>query len=187
MGAAHGIVMAKLPALLLLVALPAGADECRAVDAGSGRVGFEIRQAGAPFRGEFRRFGGELCLQGERVARIDVWLEPASVETELPEVDAALKDREFFDVAAHPRLRFTSDAVEARGDSQLARGVLEIKGRRRDVQVPFRLQAAGGGLAVAGSIVLNRLDFGIGTGEWSNTRWLGGEVKVDFSAPLARR
>jgi polyisoprenoid-binding protein YceI len=185
--AARLIVMAKLLALLLLVAAPAGAEECYAVDTGSGRVGFEVRQAGVPFRGDFRRFGGELCLVGERVVRIDVWLEPASVETELPEIDAALKDREFFDVAAFPRLKFASHAVEARGEMQVARGVLEIKGRRRDVQVPFKLQGTAGRYAVSGSIELNRLDYGVGIGDWSDTRWLAARVKVEFSAPLARR
>lgn len=184
---ARGTVMRLLVLLLLLVAAPARAQDCYAVDHAAGRVGFEVKQAGAPFRGQFRRFGGELCLQGERVVRIDVWLEPASVETGLPEIDAALKEREFFDVAAFPRLNFTSETVEARAGTLLARGTLEIKGRRREVQVPFRLQTAGGRLAVAGAIALNRLDFGVGTGEWADTRWLAAEVKVEFSAPLARR
>jgi hypothetical protein len=35
--------------------------------------------------------------------------------------------------------------------------------------------------------MLDRLDYGIGTGEWSDTRWLGAEVKIDFSATLSRR
>lgn len=179
--------MRSLMLLLLVIALPAGAQDCYTVDAGAGRVDFEVKQAGAPFRGHFRRFGGEVCLQGERIVRIDVWLEPASVETGLPEIDAALREREFFDVAAFSRLRFTSEAVEARGGTLLARGALEIKGRRREVQVPFTLQAAGGRLAVAGAIALNRLDFAVGTGEWADTRWLAAEVKVGFSAPLARR
>jgi hypothetical protein len=37
---------------------------------------------------------------------------------------------------------------------------------------------------VSGSFVLNRLEYRIGTGEWSNTRWLGAEVKVEFTATL---
>ena len=179
--------MRSLVLLLWLAALPAGAQDCYAVDAGAGRVGFEVKQAGAPFRGHFRRFGGDVCLQGERIVRIDVWLEPSSVETGLPEIDAALKEREFFDVAAFSRLKFKSEAVEVRGDTLLARGALEIKGRRREVQVPFTLRSAGGRLAVAGAIVLNRLDFDVGTGEWADTRWLAGEVRVEFSAPLVRR
>lgn len=72
------------------------------------------------------------------------------------------------------------------GDRQFARGTLEIKGKRREVNVPFRLQS-GGPPAVSGSFTLKRLDYDIGTGEWTDTRWLGAEVNVEFSATLSRR
>src|SRR5205807_8354611 len=113
--------------LLASAALPAAADECYSVDPVGSSVSFELGQAGSPFRGAFRQFGGELCIAQRQVARIDVWLEPASVETGLPEIDAALKEKEFFDVGGHPRIAFASESVQARGDRQLARGVLDIK------------------------------------------------------------
>ena len=180
----------KPRALFLLLAFavissPAVAEECYAVRAAGSSVSFEVRQAGAPFRGAFRRFGGEICLAQDQVARIDVWLEPASVDTGLPEIDAALKEKEFFETQRYPRIAFTGNSAEARGGQQTARGTLEIKGRRRDMQVTFSLRRNGGGPVVSGSLTLNRLDYGIGTGEWSDTRWLGAEVKVDFSARLA--
>lgn len=168
-------------------ALPAAADECYSVDPSSSRVSFELKQAGSPFRGAFRRFGGEFCIAQGRVARIDVWLEPASVDTGLPEIDAALNEKEFFDVRRHPRIAFASESVQVRGDRQVARGTLTIKEKRRTADVPFRLGETGGKPVVSGSFTLERLDYGIGTGEWSDTRWLGGEVKVDFSATLSRR
>lgn len=168
-----------------IVSSPAAAEECYLVRAAGGSVSFEVRQAGAPFRGAFRRFGGEICLARDRVARIDVWLEPASVDTGLPELDAALKEKEFFETGRYPRIAFTGKSAEARGERQIARGTLEINGRRRDMEVAFSLRRNGGGLVVSGSLTLNRLDYGIGTGEWSDTRWLAAEVKVDFSAKLA--
>ncbi len=173
--------------LFAVAALPAAADQCYSVDPGHGSVSFELKQAGSPFRGIFRRFAGEFCIAQGKVARIDVWLEPASVETGLPEIDAALKAMEFFDVANHPRIVFASESVQAQADRLVARGTLDIKGKRRSASVPFRLGEAGGKPVVSGSFTLARLDYGIGTGEWSDTRWLGGEVKIDFSASLSRR
>ena len=175
-----------LALLLALAALPAATEECYMVHAAAGRVGFELKQAGSPFRGVFRRFGGEFCMTQGKVERIDVWLEPASVNTGLPEVDAALREKEFFAVGEYPRVTFASRSVEARGDTQRARGTLQIKGRQREVDVVFRLREAGGEPVVSGSLPLNRLEYGIGTGEWSDTKWLGAEVRVDFSATLAR-
>jgi len=169
---------------LAIASSPAAAGECYVVGAAGGNVSFEVQQAGAPFRGAFRRFGGEVCLAQDRVARIDAWIDPASVDTGLPELDAALKEREFFETGRYPRIKFTAKSAEARGERQFARGTLEIKGRRRDMEVAFSLRRDGGRPVVSGSLTLNRLDYAIGTGEWSDTRWLGAEVKVVFSAKL---
>jgi polyisoprenoid-binding protein YceI len=173
-----------IPLLLAIVPVPAPADDCRAVDGASGSVSFELRQAGSPFRGAFRRFSGEVCFAQDRVTRIDVWLEPASVDTGLPEVDAALKEKEFFAVREFPRLAFASTLVEVREGQQLAHGTLDIKGKRHELDVAFRLQQEERTRVVSGSLTLDRLRYGIGTGEWANTKWLGAEVKVVFRAPL---
>ncbi|HEU0202492.1 MAG TPA: YceI family protein, partial [Burkholderiaceae bacterium] len=169
---------------LALAASPTVAEECYAVDAARSRVAFEVKQAGAPFRGTFRRFGGTLCLAQDRAVRIDVWLEPASVTTDLPEIDAALKNKEFFNVGVHPRIAFASSRIEVQGERQLAHGTLEIKGRRRQVEVPFRLRS-GDEPSASGALTLNRLDYDVGTGEWTDTHWLAAEVKIDFEARLA--
>ena len=90
--------------------LPASAEECYRANDHNGGVSFEVKQAGASFRGKFRRFGGEVCLLEGRAARIDVWLDPATVEAGLPEIDAALKDRDFFAVDRYPRV--AGDALQ---------------------------------------------------------------------------
>ena len=168
-------------------ALPALADECYSVDSPRSEVSFEVKQAGAPFHGRFRRFGGDVCLAADHVTRIEVWLEPASVDAGLPEIDAALKEKDFFAVSQYPRAIYNSQSVEVRGNAQLARGTLQMKDKRRNLEVPFRLQREGERQVVSGTLVLNRLDYGIGTGEWSNTSWLGGEVTVGFKATLSRK
>ena len=174
-----------LAALLAFAASPALAEDCYPVRPAGGSVSFEVRQAGSPFRGAFRRFGGEVCLAGDRLSRIEVWLEPASVDTGLPEIDTALRDKEFFETARFPRIAFMGKSAEAVAARQVARGTLEIKDRRREVEVVLELRRDGDAPAVSGSFTLNRLDYGIGTGEWSDTKWLGAEVKVDFNVKLA--
>ena len=167
--------------------LPAAAEECYRADAQSGSVSFEVSQAGSPFHGKFGRFGGEVCLVDGRAMRLDVWLDPATVDAGLPEIDAALKDKDFFAVDRYPRIVYTSNSVEARRSTQLAHGVLEIKGKQHDLDVPFSLQREGSNPVVSGTLTLNRLEYGIGSGEWSNTQWLGGEVKVAFRATLSAK
>jgi len=176
----------RAAALFLVgVSLPVFAEECLSVSRSS--VSYEVQQAGSPFRGPFRRFGGEICLSGERATRSDVWLEPASVDTGLPEIDAALRGKEFFAVNEYPKVTYNSRSVEAGSGGRIAHGVLQMKGKRGSVDVPFTLQRKNGEIVVSGTLALNRLAYDIGTGEWSNTKWLGAEVKVDFQATLSTK
>ncbi len=177
----------SLALLFALACLPAAAQECYPVLPEGGRVTFELKQSGALFRGGFRRFGGEVCFAQGQVARIDAWLEPGSVDSGLPEIDAALKEDEFFAVARHPRVTFAGRSVDVRGGLQVTRGTLEMKGKRRDVEVAFHVRREGARTALIGAFGLNRLDYGIGTGEWSDTAWLAAEVRVEFSAVLSRK
>ena len=165
-------------------ALPARADECHSVDASQASVSFELKQAGSTFRGGFRRFGGEICLSGSRATRLEVWLDPASVDAGLPEIDAALKGSDFFAVDRYPRIEYSSGSVETSGSTQVAHGTLQMKGTRRNLDAPFSLQRTDGRIAISGALTLDRLDYGVGTGEWSNTAWLGSEVKVSFAATV---
>jgi len=173
-----------LACLLALVALPAAAAQCYRVEATASSVSFRVDQAGSPFHGRFREFGGRVCVDGATVTRIDVWLAPGSVDAGLPEIDRALQGADFFDVARHPRVTFKSDAVQAQGGRQLAHGTLEIKGTRRPVRVPFALHE-GRNPVVSGAFTLDRLAYGVGSGEWANTKWLGAQVTVRFRAALA--
>jgi polyisoprenoid-binding protein YceI len=171
--------------LLLLACAPALAlEDCYTADASGGEVKFRVMQAGAPFSGTFRRFSGEICFTQGRMTRIDATLDPASVDSGLPELDVVLKDKDFFAVREFPRVRFVSSTAQSQGDTHSARGTLEIKGVRRETDIVLRTQQAGGKLSIAGSLTLDRLQYGIGTGEWSNTQWLGAQVALDVKAVL---
>jgi polyisoprenoid-binding protein YceI len=163
------------------------AEECYTADAAGGEVTFRVLQAGAPYTGNFRRFAGEACFAQGRLIRINASLDPASVDTGLPELDAGLKGKDFFAVQDFPRVSFASTSVQAQGEAQLTRGTLEIKGTRREVEVPLRTQPAGDKMSISGTFTLDRLQYGIGMGDWTNTKWLGAEVRLDINATLSRK
>ena len=178
----------RIVLLLVLLSLPDLATaQCYSVDDAHGRVGFEIDQAGSPFGGTFHRFGGELCLSGDEVTRIDVHLDPGSVDTGLAALDAALLGEEFFAVHDHPLARFASERITRAGERLVAHGTLTLKGISRPMDVAFVLARTGDGYTVSGSLVFERLDFRVGTGEWANTEWLGGSVRVAYEARLSAR
>jgi polyisoprenoid-binding protein YceI len=163
------------------------AEECYTAGATDGEVTFHVLQAGAPFIGNFRRFSGEVCLTQDRFTRIDATLDPASVDTGLPELDANLLKTDFFDVGNFPSVTFTSSSIQPLGDDYTVNGTLAIKDNKREVAVVIHSQQTKGKLSISGSVILDRLQYGIGMGEWTNTKWLGAEVKVDINATLAHK
>ena len=62
------------------------------------------------------------------------------------------------------------------------------RGVGRDVNVLFTFQpaATGHGAALAGGTTIHRLDFGVGQGEWQDTKWLGDEVRIRFELTLRK-
>lgn len=172
--------------LLAFACVPAlAAEECYTAE--SGEVSFHVMQSGAPYTGKFTRFSGDLCFTQGRLTRIVASLDPASVDTGLPELDAALKEKDFFAVRDHPKVTFSGSATKSQVDSQTVRGTLEIKGNKREVEVVLHTKPSGDRMTVSGSLTLDRLQYGIGMGDWTNTKWLGAEVKLDINAALTRR
>jgi len=178
---------AKFAFLLLFISPLALAEDCYTADAGSGEVMFRVTQSGAPFSGTFRKFNGELCFDKGRLLRIEATLDPASIDSGLPELDVILKDKEFFAVREFPRVRFSSSSAQSKGDTHTLRGTLEIKGVKRETDISLRTQGSGSKLTITGNLTLDRLQYGVGTGEWSNTQWLGAEVQLSVKAALTPR
>ena len=58
----------------------------------------------------------------------------------------------------------------------------------RDLPVTFRFKgpADGKSAALTGEATIHRLDFGIGQGEWRDTKWLGNDVRVRFDIVLKK-
>ncbi|HTN94847.1 MAG TPA: YceI family protein [Gallionella sp.] len=176
-----------LPVTIAACSSAYAAEECYTADAADGTVTFRAMQRGAPYTGSFLRFAGEACFVKDRLTRIDATLDPSSVDTGLPELDAGLKGVDFFDVREFPSVSFASTSVQPQGNAQLTRGTLEIKGNRREVQVLLHTRRQGDKMSLSGSFTLDRLQYGIGTGDWTNTKWLGAEVQVDIDATLSRK
>lgn len=173
-------------ALAVCAAAPAMA-ECWTPRAADGEVGFTAKQAGASFRGRFASFAGEVCV-GEQ-ARIRVQVRTASVDTRLPELDAALRGPEFFDPRRWPQASFESDAVKALGDGRYeAAGRLTIRDVTRRVAVPFTLrpEAETRRARLEARLSLRRLDYGVGTGQWADTRWLDDAVELSIALTMPR-
>ena len=181
---------ALLVALLMTLSVPpALAAEWRIVRAES-RLEFVPTYQGQEAKGVFHRFEVSLSSGSDAPAsgKLAVSVALASADMGSQDIDDAIRGNQWFDVTHGPEARFASDDIVAQSDGRfLARGTLSLKGIERQVAVPFTWWAAGDDARMQGQLVLRRIDFGIGTGEWASSESIGLDVTVRFDVKLRRK
>lgn len=176
---------------LTLVSLPAGAEKCWTPDDDHTTLSFQVGQPqGPPISGEFPQFHGYLCLDPAHMddARLRLSVDLDSVDTGLPELDEALRGPMFFDTGRWPEAVFASQSVEsmARDNYYRVTGDLTLRNVTRTITVPFEFRPdhENGIARFEGSWRINRLDYGIGQGQWGDTQWADDEVRLKFDVRL---
>jgi polyisoprenoid-binding protein YceI len=154
---------------------------------GDSTLKFTATQQGAAFEGRFERFTASFDLDRANpvAAHIEALIEMDSVDTMYDERDQALRDTDWFDVAHWAEARFVTERIQAVDGGFIADGLLTLRGTTRPVAMAFQLQdLPDGRLRFTGEVPLARLDFGVGQGQWTNTDWVGNNVKVTIDLVL---
>jgi polyisoprenoid-binding protein YceI len=170
------------------------------VDRNHSQVGFVVRHFFTPVRGKFDSVDVTLQFDPDDPAAssVVVTIAVAGVNTGNQRRDNDLRSANFFDAATYPAITFRSSAVRATGpDTYVAAGTLTIKDVSKEIELPIRFLGRqevptrnGGTRQVAGfeaGLTLDRLEFGVGTGDWVRTNVVGGEVKVEVAIEASRR
>ena len=93
--------------------------------------------------------------------------------------DEHLRAEGFFDAANYPKIFLKSVAIKHRsGNNYTSQFNLTIKGKTRQVDIPFTLTQSNGTSTFKGSFKINRLDYGIG----SSSMVLADEVNINIDA-----
>lgn len=175
---------------LLLIAAQAHAVEYGKVLPEQSRIGFTSKQMGAAMDGEFGKFAADVRFDpahpesGRALIEVDV----ASVDAGNRDANDEVKSKGWFNVREFPTAKFVADAgaVRSLGDNRFeARGSMSIKGRTRDVVVPFQYKAEGANAVIEGSIPIRRTQYGIGAGAWADTSVVADEVPIKFRLVVA--
>lgn len=167
---------------------PTGATQSWKFQQSGSTLTFVFEQAGAATEGRFGQFSATLLQPIEPAARgtLSVTVDLASLASGDTQRDTLLRGADLFDVAKHPKAQFK---VARLAPSQKGRltldGVLTLRGVSKRLSIPATLQpdvnAKPRTVILQGETTLNRLDFGIGQGEWKSTEWVANAVKVRFT------
>jgi polyisoprenoid-binding protein YceI len=181
--------MKTLPILFCLVAMSGSASAADyQVEKGS-TLNFSGSFQGEKFDGRFRDFQAQIRYDSTNIesSKFDVIVDLASVSTNDKDRDDALPGADFFDVGKFPNAHFVTRQFRKDGDKITAEGTLTMKGISKPVNldVVFVSRDAGGTLDVTGKV--QRLDFGIGAGEYADTATIGDEIQIKAHLELGAK
>ena len=150
------------------------------------RLEFVGVQAGAEFKGVFHKFTASVDFAPDALAssRIDVQIDMNSVDSKDKDRDTTIRDKDVFDVSHNPTAHYVTKTITKTAAGFAAVGALTLRGVTKDVPIEFQFAPADAGAKLSGSAKLNRLDFGVGQGEWKSTETIGDAVKINFSLVL---
>ena len=170
----------------------AAAARTYTIDKMHSEVAFQVRHLLTKVRGRFSEFTGIILFDelhaGDSSASLTI--DASSIDTSTPDRDQHLRSDDFFAVATHPTITFTSSRVVRKSaDTFDVDGTLRIRGVAKEITLPVTYLGTARdpwGNTRAGfetSIVLNRKDFGL---TWNAALETGGflvgdEVQISLS------
>jgi polyisoprenoid-binding protein YceI len=165
----------------------AGAAPSYPVVAAQSSLAFIGSQQGERFTGAFGSFDARIEYAADDFAgsRFDVTIPLKSLDTKSTERDQALATADWFDVAHFPAATFRTVGMRATPAGVVADADLSIKGRTKRIVFPFSWKAAGTGATLDAHVTLDRLDFGLGGGEWADDSTVGRKIDVVVHLTLA--
>lgn len=174
------------PWLFMLLITPLHASAvCYRADAADSEISFEFAIERSEFTGHFGDFELTYCWQDKpENGRIDVLINMASARTGNSELDLGMQEPEGLYSDKYPTARWRTESIQKQDKHYQASGELTIRDISRKETGLFSLEPLENGWRLTGNAMLNRLDYAIGTGEYADTEFIPGPVKVQFEFML---
>ena len=170
-------------ASLLLLANQASAIEFKQVQANDSSVTFGYKQMGVALDGKFGKFSAQVSFDPAKIAQAQANIEinVASIDTGSSDGNDEVVGKLWFNAKTYPTANFVSTGLKALGGNRYqALGKLSIKGKTRDVVAPVTFQSDGTHGIFEGTFAINRLDYAIGEGEWTDVSTVANEIQIKF-------
>ena len=156
------------------------------IDPSHSAIHFSVRHmVVSKTRGRFTKWSGQIAFDPEKpeASKVEVTIDPASIDTADAQRDAHLKSADFFDVEKYPQASFRSTKVEnLGGDQYRVSGELTVHGVTRPVAFDALFEGAGkdpwGGerAGFSASLSIDRREFGL---QWNKALETGGVLVGD--------
>lgn len=176
-------------ALMMFQAPMAQADQWD-IEPRESSLKFVGSQTGNAFEGRFERFTADIQFDPAtpETAFVRAEIDTASAVTGDTQRDTALPGPEWFFVERFATAVFEAEGFTALGgDRYEAAGTLTIRDISQPLTLPFKLTINGDTASMSSEITLIRSAYGVGTGPWSEGKWVGLEVRLLIDITASRR
>jgi polyisoprenoid-binding protein YceI len=125
---------------------------------------FVVRNAGLPVYGSFDGVQARVCFDPKvpEGGRLEGTIDPGTVRTGIDMRDRHLQRHGWFDVAKYGMIEMRSLRLERTADGYAGTFLLRIRDVEREVEVPFAFERKAAGARLAGTLTIDRLDYGLG-------------------------
>jgi polyisoprenoid-binding protein YceI len=149
---------------------------------------FATKYDGEVFTGSFPGFATSLSFDPANPAAgtLDVTIPLAGAKSGNGDRDSTLQGPDFFNVAKFATARYSAKGFTKTADGKYeAKGTLELRGVSKPVTFTFKWKP-GTTPVLEGTATVKRLEFGVGEGDWADTKTIPNETaistKVTFRA-----
>jgi len=152
---------------------------------------FTATQNGAPVTGQFTNFTGDINFDPTQLdkSNVKIVVNVGSISDAYHVLSDTLKSAEWFNTKVFPQAVFQSTGFTKTGDKTYqAKGTLTIRDKTQPIVLTFTQEEYSQTKAkMTGSTTIKRTAFGIGQGEWSDTKAVKDDVKINFTVSAIRK
>lgn len=126
-------------------------------------IGFAGSKVTGSHDGGFKAFEGEIVLvDGDPTqSSVEIVIDTTSLWADNERLTGHLKSADFFDVEAHPQVKFKSTEIVREDEGYSVTGNLDLHGVKKSITFPATIVVDDGGVRAQAEFFIQRFDFGI--------------------------
>lgn len=183
--------------MLFLLSSPVLANEWT-LDLNHSSIRFGVKHIFSTVWGHFSDFEGKIQFDPDKLdqSAFDFIVKVNSINTSNEKRDTHLRSDDFFSADRFPTMQFRSSRItHGQGNTYMVQGTMTLKETQIPMEIPFTFHGTAPnpfnkGEQVAGfdtEFVLNRLEFGVGSGKFFKMGVVGDQVRVMISLETIRK
>ena len=145
---------------------------------------YSIKFSGKGVSGIFKTFAATIAFDENNLAtsKFAITIDVASLNTGNAMQNRHAIGADWFDATTYPKIKFTSGTFQKNGSGYVVNGKMEVKGKVKDVSIPFNFTNSGSSGVFTSTLTIKRSDYGVGGASTD----VSDEIKVEINVPVTK-